>query len=135
MLKVVVCLALVFLLFGPSQQRPSAREICNLNHERGRCRAFLRRVFYNPLTGQCESFTYGGCGGNANNFKNIGACEKVCKPGCQAKPSPGRCRGKINRFYYDASSQRCKRFIYHGCGGNTNNYQTRAACMRACGYI
>lgn len=28
--------------------------------------------------GTCKGFVYGGCGANANNFKNIEECEAAC---------------------------------------------------------
>lgn len=45
----------------------------------GHCRANTQRFYYNAATKQCESFLYGGCQGNDNNFLTKTACEKVCK--------------------------------------------------------
>ncbi|KAG8519728.1 WAP four-disulfide core domain protein 8, partial [Galemys pyrenaicus] len=50
---------------------------CNLPKEKGRCRASMPRWFYNPSTEKCEAFTYGGCGGNSNNFMSKKICEKT----------------------------------------------------------
>ena len=53
-------------------------DICSLPSETGRCRAAFPHWFHNKETGACEQFTYGGCGGNANNFKTQLECESRC---------------------------------------------------------
>ena len=39
------------------------------------------RWFYNATTGSCVPFSYGGCGGNFNNFLSKEKCQKVCQSG------------------------------------------------------
>jgi hypothetical protein len=34
--------------------------------------------FYNSLTGNCERFLYGGCGGNRNRFETLARCWERC---------------------------------------------------------
>ena len=36
------------------------------------------------------------------------------------------------RYYFDKYENRCQQFIYSGCGGNDNNFETRAECERSC---
>ncbi len=45
----------------------------------GTCRAAIPRIYYDTTTGECRNFTYGGCGGNQNNFESIEQCNDVCK--------------------------------------------------------
>ena len=52
---------------------------CSLPMEIGFCKAAMPRFYYNSLTGECEKFTYGGCGGNKNNFLTEESCLKECK--------------------------------------------------------
>jgi hypothetical protein len=54
-------------------------DICELPPETGPCDAAIRRYFHNATSQQCERFTYGGCGGNENNFKTLRECEDECE--------------------------------------------------------
>lgn len=53
-------------------------EVCALKDEQGPCKAIKERFFFNVDTRRCEPFEYGGCGGNANNFETLEACEETC---------------------------------------------------------
>uniref|UniRef100_A0A7E4T5P0 BPTI/Kunitz inhibitor domain-containing protein n=1 Tax=Echinococcus granulosus TaxID=6210 RepID=A0A7E4T5P0_ECHGR len=44
-------------------------DVCGLLMRTGLCIAYFRVWGYNPASDQCECFIYGGCGGNANRFK------------------------------------------------------------------
>ena len=52
-------------------------KICYLPSVVGNCRAKIPRYFFDGK--KCVQFFYGGCKGNANNFKTIGQCQKVCR--------------------------------------------------------
>ncbi|XP_066532333.1 kunitz-type protease inhibitor 1-like [Hoplias malabaricus] len=45
----------------------------------GPCRASLTRFYYDPLNRNCHRFTFGGCGGNKNNFEKKDSCMDVCR--------------------------------------------------------
>jgi hypothetical protein len=53
-------------------------DVCLLLPDPGPCDGVCPRVFYNASTGQCESFVYGCCGGNANNFLTTEECQAAC---------------------------------------------------------
>lgn len=53
--------------------------VCELPSVVGPCRAAMSRYAYNTATGQCETFLYGGCRGNGNNFKTLEECQETCK--------------------------------------------------------
>ncbi|XP_070587012.1 protease inhibitor 1-like [Erythrolamprus reginae] len=52
--------------------------LCYLPPESGPCYAFFSRFYYNPASNKCQTFTYGGCLGNANNFETIEECQRTC---------------------------------------------------------
>lgn len=45
----------------------------------GRCLAEFRSYYYNPKTGCCEGFVYGGCGGNGNRYETLEECRDGCE--------------------------------------------------------
>ncbi len=42
------------------------------------------------------------------------------------------CRGYIERFYFNSMTKSCEKFIYGGCGGNENNFDSREVCIKEC---
>lgn len=44
------------------------------------CLAYMRRYKFDPNTGDCSQFIYGGCGGSSNNFGSLDACHRKCAP-------------------------------------------------------
>ncbi len=54
-------------------------DLCALPPENGPCRGSFPRWHHDPRSGTCQMFTYGGCGGNANNFETREACERACR--------------------------------------------------------
>ncbi|NXP81266.1 SPIT1 inhibitor, partial [Ramphastos sulfuratus] len=44
----------------------------------GQCSESIPRWYYNPFSEKCDPFTYGGCGGNGNNFQEEEECVKSC---------------------------------------------------------
>ena len=53
--------------------------MCKLPKKIGDCKAAFPKYYFNSTSGQCESFTYGGCGGNGNNFNTKEECEQQCQ--------------------------------------------------------
>ncbi|XP_012935849.1 carboxypeptidase inhibitor SmCI [Aplysia californica] len=122
---------------------------CYLRPEVGQCRAALIRFYYNFTSQKCESFIYGGCKGNRNNFGSLRQCDQACtaaiKPGespsvhvakqdpsCLLPKVTGPCRASFPRFYYSSVTKRCLRFTYGGCRGNANSFRTEIDCRRKC---
>uniref|UniRef100_A0A8C7WV87 BPTI/Kunitz inhibitor domain-containing protein n=1 Tax=Oryzias sinensis TaxID=183150 RepID=A0A8C7WV87_9TELE len=65
----------------------------------------------------------------------LGACGWLCTCFCVLTPSfpaarclqpvrTGSCRAAFPRFFYNASSGSCSSFIYGGCDGNDNNFES-----------
>ncbi|KAI8435836.1 hypothetical protein MSG28_004052 [Choristoneura fumiferana] len=37
------------------------------------------------------------------------------------------------KYYYDVNERKCKTFVYGGCNGNSNRFETITECMERCG--
>ncbi|XP_049526482.1 carboxypeptidase inhibitor SmCI-like isoform X4 [Dermacentor silvarum] len=112
--------------------------ICQQPPETGLCRARIPSWFYNPQTGSCDVFIYGGCGGNQNRFDTKEMCEARCQPQrprptiCQQPRDPGLCRAYIPSWFHNPLTGSCEVFIYGGCGGNQNRFDTQQECEATC---
>ena len=59
----------------------------------GDCRGNLERWAFNEATGDCEPFTYGGCGGNGNRVM----CKEMCERHC-VEEDGREVRERLSRF-------------------------------------
>ncbi|XP_045168913.2 papilin-like [Mercenaria mercenaria] len=118
---------------------PVCPSACLQPPKTGPCRAAIQRYFYNTETCQCESFTWGGCQPNGNNFPSPASCQAACKtpmkfnPVCKFPKISGICKAYMPRWFYNSTSCRCEQFIYGGCGGNANRFFTADECKTNCG--
>jgi len=60
------------------QEKQVNATACALPADGGKCRGFIEQWAFNEATGDCEKFTYGGCGGNDNRFN----CKEMCMRNC-----------------------------------------------------
>jgi hypothetical protein len=51
---------------------------------------------------------------------------------CSLPPKTGMCRAYFPRYYFDRTAGACKEFVYGGCQGNANNFNTKEECMQRC---
>ena len=51
---------------------------------------------------------------------------------CRLPVDAGRCTGYYIRFYFNSAKNTCEKFVYGGCGGNRNRFETRRECRRTC---
>ncbi len=60
----------------------------------------------------------------------------ICLAGgniCELPLETGPCRALFMAFGFNTDSGECEQFVYGGCGGNANRFETKAACEQACG--
>merc|ERR1719249_455607 len=107
----------------------------------GDCDAAFPSYYFDKNTKSCQEFTYGGCGGNANNFMTEEECnnaaEKCVEDNepiddiCSLPKVKGKCKGYKPRYFFDKNTKSCQEFIYGGCGGNANRFVTEEECSKA----
>ena len=51
---------------------------------------------------------------------------------CRQPPMTGMCRGYIPSFHYNVTESGCRQFIFGGCGGNQNRFESEEECMSFC---
>ncbi|XP_070378510.1 papilin-like isoform X2 [Dermacentor albipictus] len=133
---------------------PLKNDTCYLPMKAGPCFGYFPRYYYNATTNSCKQFIYGGCQGNANNFPTLHKCQSVCTnssylqeltrsrlitklvtldPVCELPKKIGPCRALVPRYYYNTTTDTCEVFIYGGCKGNANNFETLTQCETRCG--
>ncbi|XP_062612883.1 homeobox protein 5-like [Saccostrea cucullata] len=134
--RVITTVACV--IFQISYAIGQLQPFCEDPADRGHCNKLELRYRFNEDSEYCETFLYGGCGGNKNNFKTVGECAKACvdEPKgsiCEFPPDAGSCfHATLLRYYYDEETESCKIFYYSGCQGNENNFLTGEACKTKC---
>ncbi|KAF0880132.1 EPPI protein, partial [Crocuta crocuta] len=66
----------------------------------------------------------------------IFSCGKKCldlhQDICDMPKETGPCMAFFRRWWYDKEKDTCSEFIYGGCKGNNNNFQSKAMCQNMC---
>ena len=53
---------------------------------------------------------------------------------CSLPAETGDCDGIFPRYSFNSDSGQCEQFIFGGCGGNDNNFETIEQCQQTCKY-
>ena len=72
----IVITFLIYILTNVSLV--SEVDVCGLPVVVGPCEAAIPSWAFDARSGQCQSFTFGGCQGNGNRFSTLEACEARC---------------------------------------------------------
>uniref|UniRef100_A0A8C5KYA3 Protein AMBP n=1 Tax=Jaculus jaculus TaxID=51337 RepID=A0A8C5KYA3_JACJA len=108
---------------------------CQLGYSAGPCLGLIERYFYNGSSMACETFQYGGCLGNGNNFVSEKECLQTCRTvaACNLPIVQGPCKAAIKLWAFDAVKGKCVLFTYGGCQGNGNKFYSEKECKEYCG--
>lgn len=116
-----------------------AGDACALPKERGPGRNYSVQWYFDMAYGGCIRFWYGGREGNANRFETHEQCERTCvnpegSEVCSLPKVTGPCDGKYPSYFYNKSSGQCESFLFGGCLGNGNRFDTIEQCRETCDY-
>lgn len=113
------------------------QKACSLTKDGGTCSNYTVKYFFDLEYGGCSRFWYSGCDGNDNRYDSVEECKSTCeaptgKDACLLPKIHGPCTGYYPVYYYDSDRNTCSQFIYGGCLGNTNRFETIEECQKLC---
>ncbi|OCT64301.1 WAP, Kazal, immunoglobulin, Kunitz and NTR domain-containing protein 1 [Xenopus laevis] len=92
--------------------------------------------YYDSQSGDCHTFVHRGCPGSGNIFYTYEECRLSChaRPPdlCSLPPVRGTCKVPEWRWAYSTMMRQCFSFVYGGCQGNLNNFESKQACEERC---
>eukprot|EP00892_Ulva_mutabilis_P012420 jgi/Ulvmu1/9550/UM053_0039.1 len=122
-----------------SENRPS---VCGLPRMPGVCVSEPLPWYFDDFLHICRHYRHGGCNHNDNHFKSREDCEATCDgPGAKVCGVPiahgiACAGGSAPGTYYAFSADlgKCVTFLFKGCGGNSNRFDTMRGCVYVCSY-
>ena len=74
----------------------------------------------------------GGCVEDTNTDPMLTEEGALRSDSCDLPADPGLCKAAFSRWYFDTNTGTCEPFVYGGCGGNENNFETLGDCESSC---
>ncbi|KAG7491795.1 hypothetical protein MATL_G00007760 [Megalops atlanticus] len=111
-------------------------EECLKAPDSGDCGEERMSWYYEAKKNNCFTFNYRNCNNNMNHFDTYDSCMHSCggelASPCGLPSLQGPCKAYEPRWAYSSVTKQCQSFIYGGCGGNENNFESKEACEDAC---
>lgn len=104
------------------------------------CGSELEKVswYFEPKTNNCFSFTHCNNTQTQKLLNTYKECMECCGPElsetCGLPTLQGSCKSYEPRWAYSSTLHQCQSFIYGGCEGNNNNFESKEACEEMCPY-
>ncbi|XP_054159468.1 kappaPI-actitoxin-Avd3b-like [Oppia nitens] len=73
--------------------------------------------------------------GNVINGLTVENKQNIPPWDCYSDADVGPCKGYFEHHFCNKTSHKCETFIYGGCYGNQNNFQTIDKCRQYCGGV
>nr|XP_055063700.1 boophilin-H2 [Misgurnus anguillicaudatus] len=138
-----VCFLLMFLACGWIANASTNSPMCTDPIHEGTGGEKQLKFHYDPELGVCSPFFYKGEGGNSNRFDSDKDCLKACSQKynemypsddlvCSLPMDRGNCYAIIPKFYFDNVEKICRIFLYGGCQGNGNRFESKEECQTMC---
>lgn len=94
------------------------------------------RWYFDAKKNNCFIFVYGNCNSNMNHFETYESCMLTCMNGpvniCNYPALQGPCKAYEPRWAFNKLLSQCQSFIYGGCVGNENNFESKEMCEESC---
>ncbi|XP_059494556.1 WAP, Kazal, immunoglobulin, Kunitz and NTR domain-containing protein 1-like [Stegostoma tigrinum] len=117
-----------------TQPLPSGE--CFKDPDKRECGRQYVRWFYDHKMGRCSTFMFGGCEGSKNQFETYEECRLACINEsvniCTFPAVQGPCKMWEARWAYNSLMKQCHAFVYGGCEGNKNNFESKEVCEETC---
>uniref|UniRef100_T1JGC4 Papilin n=1 Tax=Strigamia maritima TaxID=126957 RepID=T1JGC4_STRMM len=120
-----------------SEQTGVSADPCTLPRDVGPCQSSVHSWYFDGQERACKAFVFGGCGGNTNRFVSEESCKRACgefkgHDVCSLPNEHGPCVGEFPKWYHDPTDNECKTFVYGGCSGNGNRFESKKECEQVC---
>ncbi|XP_069685814.1 inter-alpha-trypsin inhibitor-like [Periplaneta americana] len=92
--------------------------------------------YYDQPAKRCFPVPSGYSGAQGNTFTSEKSCYNTCQTAKEICTSPldsGTCRGSFSNLGFSPEAGSCVEFIYGGCNGNGNRFNSLKECHMTCG--
>ncbi|MDF2697683.1 MAG: hypothetical protein K0S65_6066 [Labilithrix sp.] len=85
-----------------------------------------------PIVAGTDGGTGTGTGSGSNGSNSSGASTDAGGDRCSLPKVVGPCDAAMLVYWFNAATEKCEPFLYGGCEGNANRFDSAEACVTAC---